>query len=183
MNVMSSDTLLDHLLRVKQGDRAAFGRLYDLAAPQLFALALMICRRRSVAEEVLQEAFLRIWRSAHQFEPERGRPMAWMATILRRLAIDSVRRGARERPIEPGQADAIPDLGEDPFAAMVQTQESRALWRCLEELEGDQRRCVLLAYFGGLSHGEVAQRTGLPLGTVKSHIRRGVLRLKGCLDR
>src|SRR5262245_49358608 len=109
MNVMSSDTLLDHLLRVKHGDRAAFGRLYDLAAPQLFALALMTCRRRSVAEEVLQEAFLRIWRSAHQFEPERGRPMAWMATILRRLAIDAIRRQARERPMEPEQAEGIPD--------------------------------------------------------------------------
>jgi RNA polymerase sigma-70 factor (ECF subfamily) len=182
MNLMLADNLLDELLRTREGDRAAFGRVYDLAAPQLFAVALAVCRRRVVAEDVLQEAFVRIWRSARTFDPARGQPMAWMAAIVRRLAIDALRRQGREHALEPEDAAAIPDVDADPFVAVARGRDARAVRGCLDRLEGDQRRCILLAYFGGLSHMEVTAKSGLPLGTVKSHIRRGLGRLKQCLD-
>jgi len=182
MNLPDSEIdLIRCLARVGAGDRAAFGRLYDRSASRLFALALGICRRRALAEDVLQEAYVRVWRHAAQYDPSRGDPMAWLATIVRRLAIDALRRAGNESPLEPGFDSAIPDPDPDPLAQTVRTQESAVIRRCLDQLEERQRRCIVLAYFRGCSHSEVGARLGLPLGTVKSHIRRGLQRLKRCI--
>jgi RNA polymerase sigma-70 factor, ECF subfamily len=182
MNLPDSETdLVNCLTRVGAGDRAAFGRLYDRSAGQLFALALGICRRRALAEEVLQEGYVRIWRHAPQYDPTRGDPMAWLATIVRRLAIDALRRAGNESPLEPGHASDVADPDPDPLVHAMRTQEARTIHRCLDELEARQRSCILLAYFRGCSHSEVGARLGLPLGTVKSHIRRGLQRLKRCI--
>jgi RNA polymerase sigma-70 factor, ECF subfamily len=182
MNLPDSETdLIRCLARVGAGDRAAFSRLYDRSAGPLFALALGICRRRALAEDVLQEAYVRIWRHASQYDPTRGDPMAWLATIVRRLAIDALRRTANESPLEPDFDSEIADPDPDPLAHTVRAQESAVIRRCLEQLEARQRSCILLAYFRGCSHTEVGARLGLPLGTVKSHIRRGLQRLKRCI--
>jgi RNA polymerase sigma-70 factor (ECF subfamily) len=182
MNLPDSETdLVNCLTRVGAGDRAAFGRVYDRSAGQLFALALGICRRRALAEEVLQEAYVRIWRHAPQYDPTRGDPMAWLATIVRRLAIDALRRAGNESPLEPGHASDVADPDPDPLVQTIRAQESLVVRRCLDELEARQRSCIVLAYFRGCSHSEVGARLGLPLGTVKSYIRRGLQRLKRCI--
>jgi RNA polymerase sigma-70 factor, ECF subfamily len=182
MNLPDSETdLVNCLTLVGAGDRAAFGRLYDRSASQLFALALGICRRRALAEDVLQEAYVRIWRHAAQYDPTRREPMAWLATIVRRLAIDALRRTANEGQLEPKFESDVADPDPDPLVHAMRTQESRTVSRCLDQLEARQRSCILLAYFKGCSHTEVGARLGLPLGTVKSHIRRGLQRLKRCI--
>ncbi len=182
MNLPDNETdLVNCLTRVGAGDRAAFGRLYDRTASRLFALARGICRRRAVAEDVLQEAYVRIWRHAPQYDPTRGEPIAWLATIVRRLAIDALRRTGNESRLEPGVESDVADPDPDPLFQTIRAQESLIIHRCLDELEARQRSCILLAYFRGCSHSEVGARLGLPLGTVKSHIRRGLQRLKRCI--
>src|SRR5262249_3242745 len=146
MNLPDSETdLIRCLARVGAGDRAAFSRLYDQSASRLFALALGICRRRTLAEDVLQEAYVRIWRHAAQYDPSRGDPMAWLATIVRRLAIDALRRTGNESPLEPGFDSAIADPDPDPLVQTMRTQEAAVIRRCLDQLEPRQRSCILLA--------------------------------------
>jgi|SRR6185312_6841708 len=128
MNLPDSETdLIRCLARVGAGDRAAFGRLYDQSASRLFALALGICRRRALAEDVLQEAYVRIWRHASQYDPGRGDPMAWLATIVRRLAIDALRRAGNETQVEPDFDSEIADPDPDPLAQTVRSQESAVM--------------------------------------------------------
>lgn len=170
------------LLRVAAGDRAAFSQLYDETVGQLYGLALGICRRRSLADDVLQEAYVRVWRHAHRFDPTRGEPMAWLATIVRRLAIDALRRAGTESQIEPEVETEVPDPDEDPLGQTIRARDASVIRRCLGELEPRQRECILLGYYKGYSHSEIGARLGLPLGTVKSHVRRGLQRLKRCIE-
>jgi RNA polymerase sigma-70 factor (ECF subfamily) len=159
------------------GDRAAFERLYQVTSPQLFGLALRMARRRDLAEEIVQETYLAAWRHASRFDEQRGTALAWLAVILRNEAFDRLRRLKREILVaDPpeGEPDAAPDLGG---------YAPRDLARCLEELDEGPRRSLLLAYYEGLSMAEVAERARAPIGTVKSWIRRGLMRLKGCLER
>ncbi len=165
------------------GNGAALERLYRSASPQLYGLALRIVVRRDLAEEVLQEAFISAWRHARSFDPQRGSPLAWLASIVRNQAIDLLRRRGREVAVDP---DSLPER-EDPAAGPLDLaalgEESRALRRCLDELEESPRRSVLLAYFEGLTFEEVAERMRAPIGTVKSWVRRSLMRLRSCLER
>jgi RNA polymerase sigma-70 factor, ECF subfamily len=171
------------LLASAAGDRAAFAQLYEQTAGQLLGLAQRMLRDRAVAEEVVQEGFIRIWTRATEFRPGRGAALAWMVTIVRNGAIDRLRR---ERPAVP--LDLVPegeewqDPGEDPLTLTIMSGEARALRGCLDQLDETQRRAIMLAYWHGLSHEELAVRIDAPLGTVKSWIRRGLARLKGCLE-
>lgn len=164
------------------GDRRAFARVYQASAPKLFTLALRLMRSRAAAEEILQEAFVRIWARAADFNPDKGAALGWMVTIVRNAALDRLRH---ERPAmsidDAPDIEALPDPGADPLAAAVSNADARALRYCLDQLEPAPRRAILLAYWHGLSHEELAGRLDAPLGTVKSWIRRGMLRLKGCL--
>jgi RNA polymerase sigma-70 factor (ECF subfamily) len=165
------------------GNRAAFSALYDAAAPQLFGLALRILKRRDWAEDVLQEALISAWRNAGNYRRELGSGKAWLTVILRNRALDRLRREATAR-LEPS-GDAMPDV-EDPSPSAldltISGESGRRLMACLEQLEEVQKRAILLAYFDGLTHEELAARIASPLGTVKSWIRRGLQRLKGCLE-
>jgi RNA polymerase sigma-70 factor (ECF subfamily) len=172
------------LLRlVAQGDRPALAALYAQASPQLLGLVIRMLHRRDIAEEVLHDAFLRIWHNAATFAPTLGSPMTWMTVIVRNAALDRLRRARREVSL-----DALPDYEEraderpDPFQQMIGTAEGRALAECLKTLETDQRSCLMLAYWHGLTHEELAQRLQRPLGTVKSWVRRSLLRLRQCLE-
>jgi RNA polymerase sigma-70 factor (ECF subfamily) len=165
------------------GDRAALARLYEATSPQLFGLALRMVRRRDLAEEILLEAFLAAWRHAASFDEGRGSAVAWLAAILRNQAIDLLRRRGREVPLDPEAAAAIPDPAPGPLARAAESEAARALAACLDELEDGPRRSILLAYYDGLTYDQVAARLGAPLGTVKSWVRRSLLRLKGCLER
>lgn len=182
--MVSPDLLRELLSRCALMDRHAFERLYKETSAQLFGLVLRILKSQDVASEVIQEGYVKIWNHAADFRADKAAPMTWMATIMRNQAIDWLRRSA-QRP----QASASPeellwlaDEGAGPFDIANQDQQNQALHDCLATLKGEQRRAVLLAYFDGLTHEELAERLQTPLGTVKSWLRRGLLRLRQCLD-
>lgn len=162
------------------GNRDSFRLLYLASKAKLFGIVLRITRRADFAEEVLQEVFLTIWQRAGDFQPEKGAAMTWMATVARHRAIDRMRQQRPEAALD--EAAEQPDSAPSPLAAALASAERRALRRCLETLEDSQRRGILLAYHDGLTHEDIARRLAVPLGTVKSWIRRGLLRLKGCLE-
>lgn len=166
------------LARVAEGDRVAFKRLYDVAAPQLFAVALGFLRRREQAEDLLQDAFLAIWQKAAQFAPDRGQPMAWMAMIVRHRAIDLLRK-AHRRPQECALDAQAPETARAAEGAL--TDSGRDICKALANLPQAQRAAVTLAFVEGLTHEEMALRLDAPLGTVKSWVRRGLLALKESL--
>lgn len=165
------------------GDRAAFAELYRISAPRLYPIALRILRGREAAEDVLQESYVLIWRKAAQFHPGRGRPLPWMAAIVRNRAIDRLRAQARE-PRNPAQWDDMAEGLADPVssASAAAAPDSVAVRGCLGRLQENQRQAILLAYYGGLTHEELSARLDAPLGTVKSWVRRGLLQLKECLE-
>ncbi len=164
------------------GDSRAFHDLYLATASRLYGLTLRIVQRRDLAEEIVQESFVAIWQRAADFAPEKGSALGWMSTITRHRAIDRLRRGRPERlAADIAEAADLPDPGPSPFQSAVASAERRALERCLELLDATQKRSILLAFYEGLSHEDIAARLGAPLGTVKSWIRRGLFRIKGCL--
>lgn len=168
------------------GDEAAFARLYALTSPQLFAIVVRILQRRDWAEEALQDVYVRVWQKAESYAPERGAPMAWLATIARYRALDLL-RGRRpevnESSLDEGQS-ALAD-GVDPGPSLedqaAEHTEISRLDDCLKELPDEQRKVVLLSYYEGFSHSELASKLATPLGTIKSWTRRGLLRLRECL--
>lgn len=181
---MGSDTLGALLQATAGGDRQAFARLYDQTAPQLFGLALGILKRRDWAEEALQDAYTRIWRSAHRYDAAKGTGISWVVTIARNTALSTLMR--RPRDEFAGNADdmaQMPSGDSDPMQRSMQLSDARQISGCLDELDGDQKSSILLVYYEGLTQKEVADRLNKPIGTVKSWIRRGLIRLKGCLDR
>ena len=171
------------LRRCAVQDRRAFEELYRAASPPLLACLVAILRRRDLAEEALQETFVRIWRRAGQFDGYRGRATAWLVAIARYHAIDILRSNRSTVPL----GDAVVATLDDPAAAQVfETVESdltgTALQRCLEKLTAEQRRCVVLAYSHGRSHEDIAADVASPLGTVKSWVRRGMQSLRRCMQ-
>jgi RNA polymerase sigma-70 factor (ECF subfamily) len=167
------------LALVAQRDRQAFRSLYRATAGTLNAVCLGILRDKAVAEEVLQEAYVRVWEHAASFDPAKGTAIAWLVTIARRLALNEIRR----RKNAPVAMEDVPE--EVDLVAVDKPSEtagaSAKLRTCLERLSEDYRRSVILAYVHGLTHAELARRFGRPLGTVKSWVRRGLIDLKECL--
>lgn len=183
------------MARVSLGDRQAFEALYRRSANRLFAIVLRIQRDRGQAEEILQEVYVKVWRSAGSFDADRSTPMAWLSSVARHCAIDSLRRrGTEPVTVSPYRAADDGDGEEDwlqgqasaepgPLELLRQASERSQLEHCLAGLSGPQRSSLALAYYQGLSHQEVAQSLRQPLGTVKSWVRRGLLSLRDCLDR
>lgn len=171
----------DWLTRTGSGDRVAFHSLYQSTKGPLFGIVLRIVGRRDRAEEVLQEAYIRVWNNASQFDPERGAPMAWLVTIARNCAL-SWRRANPDQVSLDDVAPLAAETGQSGLgASMPDGGDRHTLHRCLQELEREQRECILLAFIEGYTHDELAHRLDRPLGTVKSWIRRGLKRLKDCL--
>ncbi len=179
----SRDSLADLLARCALSDRRAFEALYQQAAPVLHGLLLKLTRDRELAADILQEGFVRIWQRAADYRPPLGQPLTWMGTIVRRLAIDRLRRGDYRHRTElddDGWALVAAD-GPGPEEQVHAEHGDAALARCLETLEPEPRRAVVLAYYEGLTHDLIAQRLERPLGTVKAWVRRSLQRLKTCL--
>ncbi len=178
---MSPAADLAALLRAcASGDRAAFRRLYDREAARLYGIALRLTRSPALAADAVQEALLQVWRNAARFDPARGAPEAWLVTLVRYRALDLVRRTAREVPgLEPPEAE---DETPDALAGLIRSAEGAALQRCLEALDPERRRLIVMAFVDGLTHADLANRLGTPLGTVKSWIRRALLSLRRCLE-
>lgn len=183
MDTTTPPSLDELLAATAAGNRAAFAQLYRAAGGKLLGLAQLLLRRRDLAEEVTQEAFVRIWQRAGDYNSDKGQPLTWMSAIVRNLAIDRLRRDRGDMPLDaaPGR-DAWADPDPDPLEQTLRSADARRLAACLDQLEPPQRRCIRLAFFNGLTHEQLATHLDQPLGTVKSNIRRGLLRLKTCLD-
>jgi RNA polymerase sigma factor (sigma-70 family) len=169
-----------------QRDAVAFRSLYDATSPKLFGFALRILIKRELADEVLQESFVAIWNNAGTYQSHLAAPMTWMTTIVRNKAFDLLRRGDVNAEIDGEQFDsevinALHDPGKTPIEALQMSSDAKALAFCMSALEGLHRQVIGLAFFHDLSHSEVAQQMALPIGTVKTWIRRSLERLKTCL--
>lgn len=169
------------LERVGAEDRGAFSEVYRLTSAKLFGICLRICGERGAAEDVLHEVYLTIWKRAGAFEPGRASPISWLATIARNRSIDWVRaRGIRPtRPI--AEAAEIADDTPDQLAVAQRDQTARRLHECLEALDERQRDAIRTAFFDGMTYAELATAKDVPLGTMKSWVRRGLMQLKGCV--
>lgn len=171
-----------HLLgRIANRDRAALRQLYDLEAPRLFGIALRITRERELASDALHDAFMQVLKQASRFDPMRGSAEGWLVSLVRYRALDIVR--SRRREVLGYEPQDAPSQEPDALATLAATEEGEALRVCLGELEEDRRRLIVLAFVEGLSHAELAARLGMPLGTVKSTIRRALVKLRECLGR
>lgn len=187
------------LARSGLGDRAAFASLYERTSGHLFAVVLRINRDQGQAEDILQEVFVKVWRAAQSFDAAQSQPLTWLTSIARNRAIDSLRRQQTQPQIQtftsvdgggPGPDasedrdvyDTVADDAAGPLELLNQASEARELSRCMHVLNAQQRQCVALAFYDGLSHAEVAEQLRQPLGTVKSWVRRGLLALKSCLQ-
>lgn len=176
------------LAAVALGDRKAFRALYDATSARLFGFALRILRKDELAEEALQDAFVSIWHAASSYQVHLSAPLTWMAAIVRNKALDAHRRlqASGETAFAPDDCDPVEALQDGAAGPQERAQLSRealALAACMERLAGRQRQAIGMAYLHDLSHGEVAARLGLPLGTVKTWIRRGLERLRDCLTK
>lgn len=172
----------------RRGDsESALRELYDLTSARLYGVALRVVGNREWAEDVLQEAYLNIWRIAGNYRAALSPPLAWMGVIVRSRALDFLRRRASERAdagveLEGIVTDTVAADSPDPLDASQASEQAWALHECLRKLEARQRELVSLAYLRDLSHGELAERLRLPLGTVKTWIRRGIEQLRGCMS-
>lgn len=169
------------LARVAASDRSALREVYSRTSAKLFGICLRICGEREAAEDVLQDVYLKIWRRAGRFDPDRASPITWAATIARNAAIDW--RRAHSGPTMLGE-DAALDIADDRpdgFAAAAAGQERARIFGCLDQLEGRQRGAIRAAFFDGLSYPQLAAAMKVPLGTMKSWIRRGLHQMKACL--
>lgn len=172
------------LLETADGDRRSFEDLYQRTSAKLFGICLRILHERSEAEEVLQDVYLTIWRKAGQYDGDRASPITWLAMIARNKAIDRLRTGRIDRAAVP--IDFAAELADDGITASALVEaasEGLRLHNCLDELSGEQRRVIRVAFFEGCTYEEIAERSATPLGTIKSWIRRGLLKLKECLQR
>ena len=177
---MAAQGLEDLLARSAQGDRAAFQRLYQASAAKLHGVALRILRRGDWAEEVLQECYVSIWTRAGDYRAGLSAPMTWMTSIVRNRCLDWLRRPAPEVAVET--LEELESGSPGPLAELERAKDAQALARCLGGLDARQRQAIALAFYDGLSHAELASHLRQPLGTVKTWVRRGLLRLKSCLE-
>lgn len=175
--------LAELLAQAALKNQRAFADLYRLTSPKLYGVALRILRRRDWAEEVLQECYVSIWNHAGNYAVQKSAPLTWMTSIVRNRSLDWLRRPRQEATGEEYDiaAEAWQDDSPGPMERLLASNEAAALARCLQQLEGKQRQSIMLAFFHGLSHSELAGHMQQPLGTVKTWVRRGLERLKGCL--
>ncbi|MDX2264704.1 MAG: sigma-70 family RNA polymerase sigma factor [Hyphomicrobiales bacterium] len=163
------------------GDSRALKALYDIEAPRMLGVAMRLLKRQSLAEDAVHDAFLSIWRKASSFNAELGGGRGWMYAILRNRALNMLRGEDRIDFTDDLESFGLASPEESPEDAISRLSDESALRRCLEGLDPPKRNAIVLAYMHGLSHGELAGKLGVPLGTMKSWIRRGLLALKECL--
>jgi len=181
-----SAKLADLLARTALSDQAAFADLYRLTAPHLYAVALRILREPPLAEDLLQEAFVSVWHHAGTYNAAKAQPRTWLTSIVRNRCLDALRR-RRPDTVTMTRDDDETEIefeapGPTPVDMLLAGAEAHAVRACVDALEGGQKQAIALAFYEGLSHSELAQRLREPLGTVKSWVRRGLERLKKCLE-
>lgn len=181
--ILTRDELALALGRTAQGDRAAFRTVYEATSAKLLGVCLRILADRQLAEDVLQDTYLTVWRKAESFDASRASPITWLVTIARNRSIDRLRSSKPVRNAVPVD-DALGLADEAPLASdtIERTDDARRLDACLGELDDKAARCIRTAFFEGVTYDVLAEREGTPLGTMKSWIRRGLQRLKACLE-
>jgi RNA polymerase sigma-70 factor (ECF subfamily) len=172
------------LARIPGGDRAALQTVYRLTSAKLFAVVLRILGERTEAEDVLQEVYVTVWRKAADFDASRASPMTWLIAIARNRAIDRLRAGKQSRNMAPIEAaDYVADAAPTADVLLEGAERNAGLHGCLGELAGHERKALRGAFFDGNTYEELASRMNVPLGTMKSWIRRAMIKLKDCLER
>lgn len=174
-------TDVDLLHAIARGDEAALASLYDRYRVILFSLLVRILNIREEAEDVLQEVFLQVWRRAGDFDERRGRPFTWLVTLARSRAIDRLRLLAARQRVADSAAQNTHDEVSDAATDTLHSEQREIVRRALAELPEEQKHTLLLAYFEGLTQTEIASRLGAPLGTVKTRMRSGMLKLRELL--
>jgi RNA polymerase sigma factor (sigma-70 family) len=177
-----SEELAALLGAVSRGDRKAFADLYRRTSAKLYGICLRLLRSEVEAQDVLQEVYVLVWRKAERFDVARASAITWLATIARNKAIDRLRR----RPVGSDGIEAAIDVEDQrpsAFDVVGQAQDAARLGRCLDELDERARAMIRAAFLDGATYPELAEREQVPLGTMKSWIRRGLQRLRGCLER
>jgi RNA polymerase sigma-70 factor (ECF subfamily) len=170
--------------RAAGGDRAALRLIYDETAAKLFGICLRILHDRSEAEDVLQDVYLTVWRKAGAFDESKASPITWLVAIARNRAIDQLRSGGVARRAEPIEAaETVSDPSPLAEEMVMNSQERARLAACLDDLEPRQANAIRSAFVGGSTYEELARAANVPLGTMKSLIRRGLAKLRACLER
>lgn len=182
LNLTQMSSLERLLQRIANGERPAFESLFRLEAGRMLAVARRIVRRTELAEEVVQDVFVTVWRKAPQFDAAKGSARAWLTTIVRHRALNLLRDGARMDFHDPATLTELGDRAGDAHVAYQALPPDNDLRRCLEQLAPERRDSIVMAYVVGFTHGEIASQLKAPVGTVKAWIRRGVLALKECLS-
>lgn len=178
---MQSDELLLLISATAQGDKKAFAQLYENTSSKLFAISLKMLTNRAQAEEVLQDAFVKIWHNASEYNSTKGTVISWMISIVRYRCLDILRYNkVRKEELLPDGGESVNQMGDESIE--VDYDSDSKLVNCIEELEVQQKQVIHLAYYRGLSHTELVKQTSLPLGTIKSWIRRGLQQLQRCLS-
>ena len=187
MTSSNPDTTLIALIdRVALADEKALRELYELTSYKLYGVAVRVVTNREWAEDVLQEAFINIWRIAGDYKATLSPPMAWMALVVRSRGLDFLRRRASDRAdkmqeLDDVMSDTVAGDSPNPMDTAQASEQAKALHNCLSLLDNKQREVVSLAYMRDMSHAELAEQLKLPLGTVKTWIRRGLDQLRGCM--
>ena len=176
------EELNDVLLAVARGDPTSFDALYRRTSAKVFGICLRMLRDRGEAEELLQEIYITVWQRAISFDPGLSSAITWLAAIARNRAIDRLRVRQNVQPDED-PTEAVPDEAPTPAMLAERSQERRQLEQCLQALPERHRKLVREAFFTGTTYAELATRLGVPLGTMKSWIRRSLIQLKACLER
>ena len=169
------------MARIARGDEPAFAELYDELAPTLYGIVLRVVRDPAQSEEVTQEVFLELWRQAARFDPARGGVHGWAVTIARRRAVDRVRSEQSQRDRHRRDAAALAGAPETPSDAVIDSLDRDRARSALTQLSDPQRHALELVYFDGLTHVEMAEQLGVPLGTAKTRIRDGLIRLRSLM--
>lgn len=184
--VADNECLVRLIAAIGTGDRRALGELYDATSPILYGLLLRMLRRPDWAQEALQDCYIRVWQRSETYTPDKGDPIAWLIGNARYRALDLL-RAARDRGDRADHEEQtlleLPDLNPSPEDRAVESEGLARLSRCMRGLSEVQRKSVLLAYYEGYSHPELSQAMNAPLGTVKAWLRRGLAKLRECLER
>jgi RNA polymerase sigma factor (sigma-70 family) len=179
-----SSRLMELLARTALADQSAFAELYRLTSAHLYAVALRILRESAAAEEVLQESFISIWNHAGSYVAAKSQPFTWLTSIVRNRCLDQLRHRELDTVTidDEDEGMTLHDDGPTPLEMLVSGADARAVKGCVEALDAGQKQALALAFYRGLSHSELAAHLNEPLGTVKSWVRRGLERLKTCLE-
>lgn len=178
--ISTSSDLITLIDRVANGDRKAFSEVYQSTSAKLYGVVLRILKNREHADDVLQDVYIKLWQRAGKFDPQKASPMTWLCTIARNSAIDEIRR-VGPAVVETDYSELVSDTGLSPDDGTQVNQDLSRLNECLERLDEQQRRVIIQAYLDGYTRGELAELNEIPVGTIKSWLRRALMKLRECL--